>query len=125
MSLIISHKQQLSKMPDGAHREGEGPEDGNQNKFQLRRGDLILLFTDGFSDNVSTAETSFFVQAMYPDSGLQGLADGLIRVARQRMFDRECRSPFTIGAAKAGYDAPGGKLDDVVLLAIECLGAPE
>ncbi|PWN39340.1 hypothetical protein IE81DRAFT_326661 [Ceraceosorus guamensis] len=153
---------QLAKLPPALRQEGSidsSPKDASLVEGQLRGGDLILLGTDGYFDNVSLVETAQLVNfvrdkhhqswsARYPPPGtmdqasavpdsqvksssadtpqdelaeeremVQTVAHNLVQFAIMCMNSTQKQSPFEREAARHGIRYPGGKVDDVALVA--------
>lgn len=99
-------------------------------RHTIREGDLILLFSDGFRDNLWDNEILKIVDcALSPIFGaLVGLAEhatppervahALALAARERGLDGNADVPFNVEARRLFPDYQvGGKLDDVVVIA--------
>jgi len=100
-------------------------------QFCVYPGDLVLLFTDGFSDNLydseildilekelSNSDPAFIHQAEGP--GLpspERLAFSLTLAARKRSRDGMAQVPFCDAARQHGYKTLGGKIDDITVVA--------
>jgi len=95
----------------------------------VRVGDLVLLFTDGLTDNVYEREVLEIVgcalsPAMGDLLGLPGhatppenIAKALADAAHLRSQDGRANVPFSDYSWRFGYDLPGGKEDDITVVA--------
>jgi protein phosphatase PTC7 len=97
-------------------------------------GSVVLLYSDGVSDNVPMEELVDIVKRVYKESAaapvghrgmrecdLQALncveaARRIARVAFNHGQDRSYLSPFSIGASEAGRRYRGGKPDDITIV---------
>ncbi|KIY44413.1 hypothetical protein FISHEDRAFT_77610 [Fistulina hepatica ATCC 64428] len=99
---------------------------------KLKHGDIIIVHTDGFSDNVfpeemlqvTTAVTQH-MESVKNDANLsindvqaQGIADHLVLTAKQYMISRRKASPFQREALRHREPYWGGKPDDVTVLVV-------
>jgi len=95
----------------------------------VRRGDLLLLFSDGLRDNLhdreilhiadcslspTFAELTGMVDKATPP---EVLAKALALAAHERSLDLTAKTPFSENARKHGYDCQGGKQDDITVVA--------
>jgi len=85
----------------------------------VQEGDLILLFSDGFSDNLHDAEVLEIVERIakgeprvHPDV----LARQLSQAALERSLDVGADTPFAQAARRAGRTHFGGKEDDITVV---------
>lgn len=79
-------------------------------------GDLVLLFTDGFADNVYDCDVPGLIQTfghIEPDE----IARALAEYAHKASMDASTDVPFSEAALKAGREHPGGKPDDITVVA--------
>ncbi|KAG0279980.1 hypothetical protein BGZ95_011724 [Linnemannia exigua] len=107
------------------------PKDAAQTTHQLQDGDVIVLATDGFWDNVFTKEAIELVDRELGDviqqtKGAQGVSSiedvvGRVRALSQRLtntarrfsLDQKRRTPFSQGAR---HIRTGGKVDDITVI---------
>ena len=106
----------------------------------VRPGDIIVLATDGVFDNLFDDE----IGRLLADAALRGggevdvcdvasgkppsaqrLAELIATEARTASLQRARRTPFEVGAAEAGHQMPGGKLDDVSVICVRVLSGME
>ncbi|KAA8495707.1 putative protein phosphatase 2C 80 [Porphyridium purpureum] len=89
--------------------------------FQLRRGDWIILGTDGLFDNCFTEdimsevirhERRRLLEALDPAY----LSESLARMAHSYAMDTRRDTPFAMNARQAGHIFMGGKMDDITVV---------
>lgn len=95
----------------------------------IQQGDLVLLFTDGLSDNLHDRELLHIVdRALSPAFGdLVGLCDlctppkaiakALALAAQERSLDPTAKVPFVEYSKRHGFECLGGKQDDITVVA--------
>lgn len=95
----------------------------------VRVGDLVLLYSDGLSDNVYEREVLEIAGCALSPAvadllGLPGhatppenVAKALADAAHLRSQDERASVPFTDYSWRFGYDFPGGKEDDITVVA--------
>lgn len=127
-------RYQLSVVPDSYPNRDEMvtdlPKDADTKSFFLKDGDLILLATDGYFDNMYSHETLELINSgMKPidenqqeqDSELvtatiRGLAKTLTDRARRLSLDPKRLSPWAKQARLHGSNYRGGKVDDITCI---------
>ncbi|KAF7313486.1 Protein phosphatase [Mycena chlorophos] len=118
--------KQLTKLPPPSGRRFtracvDSPREAETYRTQLCDGDIIVAYTDGFSDNVFMHEM-IEICSHDPEAGnsdeaqAQSMADRLVIHARECMDAKSRVSPFERQAARQGMFFPGGKPDDVTVL---------
>jgi len=118
--------RQLSKLPTNRGLKFsrvcvDSPSEAETLEIKLRDGDIIVAYTDGFSDNVFQAEMLTICSRVAraggsEDQQVQAMADRMVEYACQCMKNRNRVSPFEREAWRHGMDFPGGKLDDVTVI---------
>ncbi|KIK59919.1 hypothetical protein GYMLUDRAFT_44404 [Collybiopsis luxurians FD-317 M1] len=118
--------KQLTKLPANPGKKFsraciDSPEEANTHAMKLRDGDIVIAYTDGFSDNVFPSEMLAICSLAgrsdaTDDEQLQTMADNMVLYARQCMMDRRRVSPFEREAAREGMFFRGGKIDDVTVV---------
>ncbi|ORZ18744.1 phosphatase 2C-like domain-containing protein [Absidia repens] len=104
------------------------PKDGDQKSFFLKDGDIILLATDGYFDNVYSHETLALVNktmaTVDKEDGdelvaatIRELAKLLTNTAKFLSLDHKRLSPWAKDAQAHGSNYCGGKTDDITLIA--------
>ncbi|WVO14559.1 hypothetical protein L204_102194 [Cryptococcus depauperatus] len=84
--------KQLSKIPPEMKHQGivtDAPEEANVKSFELKAGDVIALFTDGFSDNVPSShipQLSSLLNRILDDPTNRGLSPAERNSERARLF---------------------------------------
>lgn len=124
-------RYQLTVVPDNypnrANYVTDLPKDGDRKSFFLHNGDLIVLATDGYFDNVYSHETLQIVNAhmsQLPDTcnnedamtHIRTLAKLLTDAARRLSLDPKRLSPWAKGARAHGGHYRGGKVDDITCI---------
>jgi len=98
-------------------------DDCQRYRIPVRPGDLLLLYSDGFSDNLYEHEILEAVQRLTSctDGRLadpRGLATELALLARAHSLDPAAHVPFEDSALEqAGLVFEGGKVDDITVVA--------
>lgn len=80
-------------------------------------GDLILMSSDGVSDNLWINEIEDILREKYDkdrDESLQEVADSIVHLATDRSFDNFAVCPYQLNAATSAN--AGGKTDDISVL---------
>jgi protein phosphatase PTC7 len=128
---FLIDRYQLTVVPDNypnrANYVTDLPKDGDRKSFFLRNGDLIVLATDGYFDNVYAHETLQIVNAhmnQLPDTSnnedamthIRTLAKLLTDAARRLSLDPKRLSPWAKGARAHGGHYRGGKVDDITCI---------
>lgn len=84
-----------------------------------RRGDVLLLATDGVYDNVPQdllLDVLSSVAGVADPMRLQMAANSLALMARTLSMNQKYDSPFSQNARKMNIVAPGGKPDDITVV---------
>lgn len=97
------------------------PKDGDRKTFYLKNGDLILLATDGYFDNVYAEETLDIINACMESiedkqTMTKTLAKTLTEKARKLSLDPKRISPWAKAARAQGANYRGGKVDDITCI---------
>ncbi|KAI8643279.1 phosphatase 2C-like domain-containing protein [Parasitella parasitica] len=123
---------QLTVVPDTYPNRDElvtdMPKDADTKSFFLKDGDLILLATDGYFDNMYSEETLELInQGMGPilkssqddelvTATIRGLAKTLTDRARRLSLNPKRLSPWAKAAQAHGSNYRGGKVDDITCI---------
>ncbi|KAK2466924.1 hypothetical protein APHAL10511_001182 [Amanita phalloides] len=117
--------KQLTKLPANAGPKFAGacidlPSDAEEYETTLRDGDIIVAYTDGFSDNVFPSEMVSICSLVSraggtEDDQVQAMADRMVDFAQECMRSKRV-SPFERAAAREGMYFRGGKVDDVTII---------
>ncbi|KAJ3119699.1 hypothetical protein HK098_005220 [Nowakowskiella sp. JEL0407] len=104
----------------------DSPLDAQVYKVKVKHGDIVVLGTDGFFDNVFDDEVLDIVRKVSPNFGEsdnismdlpQRISDALLKRAREVAEDtRAPTSPFQARAIEEGLYYQGGKLDDITVV---------
>jgi len=118
--------RQLAKLPFTPRYSTsikDDPADADCFHLSLRDGDIVILFSDGLSDNVfpdELAQICALVARTAPSEKehvqVQAMADRIVDYARSCMFNYHRVSPFEKASVKEGKPFRGGKIDDVTVL---------
>lgn len=109
---------QLTLLPEQMETQGfiiDTPESSDMDAFELQKGDVVLLATDGLWDNVSEhiiAETLCNATS----SNIQTVCNTIALIARRLSHDNTHKSPFAMKAGEHGITTSGGKPDDITLV---------
>lgn len=97
----------------GRERGNDSPMLADKFEIELREGDIVVLATDGLFDNVFDDDLCrLTTDARDNGQSAQEVATMLATHAQECGKRTKTRSPFSEGAASAGYTFMGGKLDD-------------
>jgi len=117
---------QLTRVPPALMQKigGRGldsPEDGESYLCNVQPGDLLLLYTDGLTDNLHWFEMLKLIDdlVMTPSerASPEAIAKALVVAAQERSLDETAETPFSKNARRHRCDWPGGKIDDVTVVA--------
>lgn len=126
---------QLTKTPEGPGSENavtDKPASADQFRFPLQPNDMVILYTDGLSDNVPVEHLAVLYNSVnqlldLPENNhlspqdkdaerARIMADVLVaygRMAMTRTGEEEgWKTPFQLEAKRNGYDFKGGKVDE-------------
>lgn len=103
------------------------PKDADTKSFFLKDGDLILLATDGYFDNIYSHETLELINSgMEPiennddnevvTATIRNLAKTLTDRARRLSLNPKRLSPWAKAAQAHGSNYRGGKVDDITCI---------
>jgi serine/threonine protein phosphatase PrpC len=104
------------------------PKDADTKSFFLKDGDLVLLATDGYFDNMYSEETLELInETMQAIQGsdnndelvtatIRGLAKTLTDRARRLSLNPKRLSPWAKAAQAHGSSYRGGKVDDITCI---------
>jgi len=117
---------QLTRVPSAlmlkiGGRALDSPQDGERYLFSVQPGDLLLLYTDGLTDNLHWFEMLNLIDdlVMTPSerASPEAIAKALVVAAQERSLDETAETPFSKNARRHRCDCPGGKIDDVTVVA--------
>ena len=105
----------------GSHELADDPETAQYVVHDdIRQNDLIMLYSDGFSDNVPTEEFSSCLESNMSTLGsvksFSQMADCQARKAYVLGKDPKFDSPFAKNARKNKMKHKGGKHDDISVI---------
>eukprot|EP00041_Stephanoeca_diplocostata_P013543 m.237577 g.237577 ORF g.237577 m.237577 type:complete len:491 (+) comp19374_c0_seq1:379-1851(+) len=117
-----------AKMDSAVYEMQDSPDMAASTSVATRDGDIILLATDGYSDNVfphttaaicsaftTVKASSSAVPARVPQT-IEKIADQLLDACLARAQSSNADTPFARHAAEAGLSYTGGKPDDVTFI---------
>uniref|UniRef100_A0A1I7TM84 Protein phosphatase n=1 Tax=Caenorhabditis tropicalis TaxID=1561998 RepID=A0A1I7TM84_9PELO len=109
---------QLTLPPEGYQGFiGDRADMADKEEMDVKKGDIILLATDGVWDNLSEQQVLDQLKALDEGkSNVQEVCNALALTARRLAFDSKHNSPFAMKAREHGFLAPGGKPDDITLV---------
>lgn len=122
---------QLAIIPDQMVREAKRrgssyirnqPADADEYTFQLEKGDIVLLATDGLTDNVATEDMELFLRDNHSlmESNLQKASQEFVDKTVQLSKDPGFPSVFSQEVSKlTGQRYSGGKQDDITLIVVK------
>jgi len=118
--------KQLTKLPTNAGRRFaracvDSPSEAEIYEAKLRDGDIVVAYTDGFSDNVFPSEMATICSLVArsgktEDEQVQAMADRMVEYSRLCMKSKTRVSPFEREASRQGMYFRGGKPDDVTVI---------
>lgn len=98
------------------------PADADQYTFQLQKGDIVFLATDGVTDNVAIEDMELFLKDRQSlvDSDLQQASQEFVSKTVQLSKDPSFPSVFSQELSKlTGKNYSGGKEDDITLIVVK------
>lgn len=108
-------------------RKWDSVKDADHYSIVAQPGDLVLLYTDGLTDNLYWNEIIRMVDECLvpghlldpaaPKTEPSAIAEALGLAAQARSMDSEADCPFSKEARARGHDMQGGKMDDVTVVA--------
>ncbi|XP_059277260.1 probable protein phosphatase 2C 55 isoform X1 [Lycium ferocissimum] len=101
----------------GGSSAGDLPSLADVFKVTVAPGDVLVAGTDGLFDNLYDADImGVVIHAVEDGLGPQMTAQKIAALAQQRAMDPIKPSPFSDAAKEAGFEYPGGKLDDITVV---------
>lgn len=89
------------------------PETGARVTLELRQGDVVVLCTDGVTDNLFDNELLTIVQSGGTESEM---AQRIAQNASRRANSQTQETPFSKAVKALGHQYSGGKLDDITVV---------
>ena len=119
--LKLVHKCELTvhgfNFPRQLGTNGDSVDKGAYESVKVKHKDLLVLFTDGLSDNLFDEQVVAIAEPLLGDLGQ--IAKTLAEAAKQSSANKAWQSPFAQAAKQAGYRWAGGKPDDITVIAAE------
>eukprot|EP00816_Leptocylindrus_hargravesii_P009363 CAMPEP_0196819800 /NCGR_PEP_ID=MMETSP1362-20130617/72186_1 /TAXON_ID=163516 /ORGANISM="Leptocylindrus danicus, Strain CCMP1856" /LENGTH=514 /DNA_ID=CAMNT_0042198405 /DNA_START=223 /DNA_END=1767 /DNA_ORIENTATION=+ len=101
------------------------PKDGTKLVTQVKKGDTIVMGSDGIFDNLSESRICEIITENSWSPKLPLVVKKIIDEARLISFDETAETPYAKEAKKNRYeeymDGLGGKLDDVSCIVVRCV----
>lgn len=104
---------QLSVTPFGINALSNAPSEADHHHLQGSPGDLLIVATDGFLDNIYPHEIPSMIE---PGATVEDIAQRLLAICLGRSADPDLLSPYAQRAVDSNIFAMGGKRDDTVLV---------
>ena len=98
----------------GNYPESDDPECAVEMKLDVKKGDFVVMGSDGLLDNLFDWEIEEIIKKEYPKLlNLEDLAFKIAEAAYYRSLDKYAVCPYTITSKKVGKNHKGGKQDDI------------
>lgn len=101
------------------------PKDGTKLVTQVKKGDTVVMGSDGIFDNLSESRMCEIITETSWSPKLPLVVKKIIDEARLVSFDETAETPYAKEAKKNRYeeykDGLGGKLDDVSCIVVRCV----
>jgi protein phosphatase PTC7 len=114
----------------GPQCSGDDPQLAQKFELEVKKGDVLIVATDGVSDNVWPQEAAAVVSTIIRRGGPPDVAAaGLANFAQFRSQELDHMTPFAFGAQQAGMTFGGGrpymggKPDDITVIVAMVTGA--
>lgn len=108
---------QLLCPPPGHSAIGDSPMLADKYSIDVKDGDLVLLATDGFFDNVHKDDVIGLTAEMRKHNvEAADMADALVKYAHKKSLESEGTTPFSRMAYRHGFSYQGGKEDDITVV---------
>lgn len=119
---IIPDEIQQAAAKNGNRYIQNVPADADEYNFQLKKNDIVILATDGVTDNIAVEDIEIFLKdnKLKLDSDLLGVTQGLVRNVVKISKDSEFPSVFAQEISKrTGRLYKGGKEDDITMVMVK------
>ncbi|KAG0669045.1 Protein phosphatase 2C 7 [Maudiozyma exigua] len=122
---------QLAIIPDAMLKEAEArggsyiqnkPADADEYNFQLEKNDIVIIATDGVTDNIATDDIEIFLRDKKQEisSNMQNVANDFVRDVVKLSRDPNYPSVFAQEISKLyGKEYRGGKEDDITVVMVQ------
>lgn len=100
----------------------DSPEAAQASSFDVEKGDILLVGTDGLFDNMNEETILYHLgklkeHRLQKSEKIQEVADIIVQEAHELAFDPDFMSPFALHAADNGFNnVKGGKPDDITVV---------
>eukprot|EP00929_Paragymnodinium_shiwhaense_P050712 TRINITY_DN25543_c0_g1_i2.p1 TRINITY_DN25543_c0_g1~~TRINITY_DN25543_c0_g1_i2.p1 ORF type:complete len:654 (-),score=104.60 TRINITY_DN25543_c0_g1_i2:283-2112(-) len=119
----------LARVPPGTQLDTAN--DADHYVCEVVNGDLVILYTDGFSDNMHDSELVDVIYNTFKDQGPEAqrqvaegwyprpekLARELAMAAQANARSETAEVPFVLSSREQGFEWTGGKEDDITVVA--------
>lgn len=95
---------------------GDSPDSADFDVIDVMDGDLILLYTDGVSDNLFEKKIMNLIRPfmeLHEIPDVEIIAEMVCETAQEYSLKKDYKSPFAIEAEKNNFGWEGGKPDDI------------
>eukprot|EP00729_Bicosta_minor_P001256 gene1257-28481_t len=106
---------QLTIAPPGHPAFDDRPNEADLKTHKLNHGDLVILATDGLTDNMDHDELLSVIQKCGGEASSAEIAKQIVRTAARLMQKSDRLSPFAARATEEGFCILGGKMDDITV----------
>ncbi|SCU91667.1 LADA_0F11320g1_1 [Lachancea dasiensis] len=120
---------QLAIIPEQLVREAakkgssyiqNSPSDADEYQFQLKKNDVIMLATDGVTDNIATGDMELFLSNSASGEDLQHISQKFVNQVVQLSKDTNFPSVFSQEMSRlTGKRYLGGKEDDITVVVVK------
>jgi protein phosphatase PTC7 len=115
--IVYRSKEQQHKFnfPFQIGAYGDAPTTAKTFTHELKYDDIVIVATDGIFDNLFNSRILKIVEEHKGES-VREIADSLANTAFKLSINEKYKSPFAVGARKAGFYYLGGKSDDITVV---------
>jgi len=115
--IVYRSKEQQHKFnfPFQIGAYGDTPTKAKAFSHELKYDDIVIVATDGLFDNLFNSRILKIVEEHRGES-VREIVDTLTNTAFKLSINEKYKSPFAVGARKAGFYYVGGKSDDITVI---------
>lgn len=120
LAIIPEEMVREAKQRGGSYIQNK-PADADEYQFQLAKGDVVVLATDGVTDNISSEDMQLFLRDNEPKltTDLLGVAQDFVSQVVKLSKDPNYPSVFAQEVTKlTGKEYRGGKEDDITVVMV-------
>ncbi|SCU83752.1 LAMI_0C04500g1_1 [Lachancea mirantina] len=119
LAIIPDHMVKEAARKGGSYIQNK-PTDADEYNFQLQHEDIVVLATDGVTDNIATGDMELFLKDHTRTSNLQTVCDEIVAQVAKLSKDPQFPSVFSQELSKlTGKRYLGGKEDDITMVVIK------